>query len=143
MLAPLLLTLFLGVMDLGRALNAYIVLSHIAAEGVRTASGAPALEPGVYTAALASGGTPSIDDLRTVPGQYRVQSRVKGMAALQNFGIRNLTSTSTYNANTGGVDNKTVAVNLSGDFESFLPFLGEIRISSQKSGPYLLFVPGP
>lgn len=142
LVAPLLLTLFLGVMDLGRALHAYIVLSHIAAEGVRSASGLASLEPGsdfeqLYQADATCGTNGPAEPWVACPRQYRVQARVKGMLDLQNVGIRNLAVRSGFNSGTAGDDRRTVSVRITGEFETFLPFLGSLPLRTEKSGPYL------
>lgn len=130
-ISPLLLLLFLGVMDLGRALNTYIALSHIAAEGVRSAAAAGDLEGGTFISNLPSQGE------ALGLGHTLIHSRVRGMLEVQHLPISAVSVTSNFNANTTGSDRRTVSVAVSGEFDALLPFLGTLRIDSQKRGPYL------
>ena len=130
--APLLLTLLLGVFDLSRAINQYMVLSQIAGEGVRSASERAGLEAGTNFVDLSTPGDS--------PGHYNVQSRVNNILLMQHLKINNLSIASSYSPQpdpTTGQGGRTVSVTISGMYHGIFPLFKNLQIKAQKSGPYL------
>ncbi len=131
LVCPILLALMMGVVDIGSALNRYMVLAQVAGEGVRSAGGQAGLEPG------------SFDDLSSPglrPIQYNVQSKVSSLLRMQNLKMNSVTINSTFdsipNAVTG-LGERTVSVRISGTYNGILPIFRGITITANKSGAYL------
>jgi hypothetical protein len=133
-IAPVLITMFLGLVDLGALLNDYMVLSQVAGEGVRSAGGRVGLEDGPGFKNL----TDPNDCHRSspCPGQYSVQYKINSILHMQDLRMHDMAIISAYDQ-TPGVGGHTVSVTISGKYQGILPIFSNLRISAHKSGPYL------
>ena len=130
LVVPLLVLMIVGVVDLGGALNSYMVLAQIAGEGVRSAGERAGLERGSNFVNLVDG--------EFYPGQYSVQFKVNSMLRLQDLPLSGLTVRSAYYRNGGaGNPERTVAVSISGTYNGILPVFRNFPINIEKQGPYL------
>jgi len=142
--------LLLGLMilfDTGNGLYTYMMVSHIAAEGARSGGKVPALEePGEYVDEDIGA---SVTDIKTcesgsgVPaslacGHYLISSRLRLMATTLPLGVDptlvSISSELLPASGTAGVENGTVVVQVSVDFDGLLI---NLPIRASRQGPYL------
>lgn len=144
LIVPLLVLFFMGVFDLGRALNTYMKLAQIVGEGVRTAGSRAALEEGsnfrnLLAQNLGCDGV-STDAWDHCPGQYNLQSRIMNMISIYQLPIDSdrvevisgYTKTSAF-----GTDGQTVSVTITAKYEGLLPLFDDLTLRARKTGPYL------
>ena len=133
---PFLVTLFVGVVDIGQAVNQYLLLSEAVNEGVRIA---------------AEDGRLSINGTYAAPGQSctpqgsgdldlhkEIQKQVKNVIGIQNHWIDpNSLCVQTTLADAATPSEKNVTVTVSTTFRAMFPVFDGMNISASANGPHL------
>ncbi|MFN8389629.1 MAG: TadE/TadG family type IV pilus assembly protein [Bdellovibrionota bacterium] len=132
--APFLVFMFIGIIDLGTALNKYLTVNRIAYEGTRYAASVPLLETAAVSTAV---------DAVNKPGHQLVRQRIDLLLARNGLNPADFPAdylkTERLNGAANGFDADQVRVTLNVPFTTFFPFLSGVlpKLNSQISGPYL------
>lgn len=137
---PLLIVFFLGVVDLGRALNTYMKLAQITGEGIRLAASRSLLEEGSFrnlsdTGAVCESGSTG-NPWEECPGQWSLHSRIGRLLSLYGLDESGPEVVSVYE-HTLQPDNPTVSVSITASYNGLLPLFRSLPLRTQKTGSYL------
>lgn len=142
--APFLLVLVIGVIDVGRLLNQYLLLNYAVSSGVRFAMSQPDLAAGPFV-----GGTPN----QTCPTGWgapataqthhqEIHERVRDIVNLANEALNtSYCIRSTLQIQPTMTDDpreKTVSIELYAAYRAFFPLLNGLPMTVRATGPYLL-----
>ena len=143
--SPFLFILIIGVIDIGRLINQYLLLNYAVSAGVLEAMSQPNLTPGKFIK-----GTPNQICPETVTGleatpdtqHQKIQERVINLVQLTDRALSgNVCVRSTLQiAPTAANDprEKTVTVEVFTDYNALFPLFNGLPIVLQSTGPYLV-----
>ncbi len=145
---PFILTMIFGVVDLGRAISQYMILSEVVSQGVRyggsisnlkdTATKFSDLTAGQHcgaskTKAVSKGSIMTDNDLHEM-----IQQRVEDLVEQGNSSLDGDTLCITSQlASVGAGSEKNIHLEVQASFNSILPMFNGIVLKAQATGPYL------
>ncbi len=142
--SPFLVVLVIGVIDVGRLLNQYLLLNYAVSSGVLHAMSQPSLAVGSYVAGTPNQVCPSGSGALATPDtrHQEVQERVRDIVNLANEALNSsYCIRSTLQIAPGFVGDpreKTVSIELVAAYHAFFPLLNGLPMTLQATGPYLL-----
>lgn len=141
---PFLLVLIIGVIDIGRMINQYLLLNYAVKSGVLTAMSQPSLKEGNFVTVSGSPGTMCPTTLGgPVTADTRHQNVQNEVLRLINMTDEALTGDycirTERRASHDGTDlNRTVDVELRAKYDAFFPLLRGMPMVLSATGPYLV-----
>ena len=143
--SPFLFILIIGVIDIGRLINQYLLLNYAVSAGVLEAMSQPNLTPGKFVKGTPNQICPSTvtDPVATPDTQHqKIQERVINLVQLTDRALSgNVCVRSTLQiAPTVANDprEKTVTVEVFTDYNALFPLFNGLPIVLQSTGPYLV-----
>jgi hypothetical protein len=145
---PFLAVMIIGVLDIGRALTQYLLLTEAVHQGVRYGGQLELLDPGntnpehIYSglsagqncAAVAPGG-----GYELIRGHRAVQNRVIQILNLNRIALKaNGLCVYTRVRDAGSIFNRNIRVQIGAQYSSFFPLFDGLQINVQATGPYLI-----
>ena len=142
---PFLLILIIGVIDIGRMINQYLLLNYAVKTGVLKAMSQPSLLPGNFLSVTGNPGTlcpSSMGGPVTANTRHQnVQNEVQRLIGLTDEALKNDYCIRTGLAQTNVPSDprfRTVDVELRAKYEAFFPLLDGMPITLSATGPYLV-----
>lgn len=131
---PFLITILIGVVDIGCALKEYFYLRNAVAAGAEYAMSASPLPANAPYVTNANGNCAGGFD----PVHSQVHTRIGRMIQLQNRALKDPCIESKLFLETGDTEDYTVKVRVTAKYDALLPTFDGIKISAEARVPYLL-----